>query len=138
MGADARLYIFDYSVYRDSVVPAFLRLLRDGSREEWLREIYRADRERWIDRTDGYDFNRFGGVDLLTHCTYLDSEFALRSRMPPASLYDYGWESRTCKSSPCPVRDRCPLLAREDKHAGDPEELLRLFWLVVAHQGLGT
>ena len=42
MGADASLFLFDFALYRETVAPAFRRLLLDGYVEPWLSDIYRA------------------------------------------------------------------------------------------------
>jgi hypothetical protein len=76
MGADAKLFLFDYELYGNSVVPTFLRPMRGG-----LDGSMAA-------RTDGYSRARarsqqnvrgalsgFNPVGFWGLCTYLDSEF---------------------------------------------------------------
>jgi hypothetical protein len=43
MGADARLFLFDYELYRGSVAPAFRRLMCHGAMDQWLLELLRVD-----------------------------------------------------------------------------------------------
>src|SRR5207249_3064008 len=93
MGADARLFLFDYELYRTDVLPAFLRLIRDNSADAWMLQLHRL-------HTDGLGFDEclarhsvsLARVDILKHCTYLDSDLAVRRvRSDPQSLYDCGW-----------------------------------------------
>jgi hypothetical protein len=142
VGADARLFLFDYAAYRDSVVPALLRVLRDGEIEDWLAKIYRDELEEMGRSPEKCnDFEQLKGVDLLKHCTYLDSEFAVQSPVSPGSLYDCAWNVRVCKSLTCLVRDRCPFHARENVWTdglSEEELLLRLFQRAVIQRCLGA
>jgi hypothetical protein len=66
MGADASPFLFDFALYRETVAPAFRRLLLDGYVEPWLSDIYRAYLQHYeIAEQYAYDLGRFGGVDLL-------------------------------------------------------------------------
>jgi hypothetical protein len=75
-------------------------------------------------------------VDLLKHCTYLDSELALTAPISQRNLSECNWEVRACKSDACPVRDRCPFLARakRDPKLFSEEELLTLFQFAIVRR----
>jgi hypothetical protein len=140
MGADARLFLFDYEIYRSEVLPAFLRLMRDSSIDTWLMELHRL-------HTDGLGIDEclarhsvsLAPVDILKHCTYLDPDLAVRTvRSDPQSLYDCGWETRACRSADCSVRDQCPFhFVEEPQQTITVDYLLRLFQMAVADRCLG-
>ena len=109
MGADATLFVFDYALYRDSIVPTFLRLMRGGAMDDWLRELLYADKyepglsER-VSASRG-----FVPTGFWQRCTYLDSELAVTTVFAEAeNKYDGSWEARACRHPVCPVRDSCP------------------------------
>jgi len=140
MGADARLFLFDYELYQGDVLPAFLRLIGDGSADDWMLELHRM-------HTDGVSFNEclahhsatLAPVEILKYCTYLDSDLAVRKIVSePHNLYDCGWETRACRSGDCVVRERCPFHFLEGpQQTIAVDYLLRLFQMVVADRCLG-
>lgn len=126
MGADASLFLFDYSVYRETVTPAFTQFLQNGHVNEWLRDIHRQYTEYWeIYGINSHSLTRFDPVDMRAHCSYLDAQFAVTVPITIRDLYKCDWGIRACKSPTCPERDRCPFFASSDTH--DVEELLALF-----------
>ena len=140
MGADARLFLFDYERYRSEISPAFLRLIRDSSVETWLLELHQR-------HTDGLGIHEclarhsvsLAPIDILKHCTYLDPDLAVRTVPSDSqSLYDCGWEARACPSADCSVREQCPFhFVEEPKQTIAVDYLLRLFRMAVADQCLG-
>jgi hypothetical protein len=109
MGADAKLFLFDFAIYRESVVPAFLRLMRDGLMEDWLRELLLAHEEELNSRRHVCRSTGFVPIRFSECCTYLDHEFAVRKVFSKTENdYDGSWEARACRHPVCPVRDSCP------------------------------
>src|ERR1017187_6055879 len=99
MGADAFIFVFDYSAYVNEVVPAFLGILSDGGIPAWVEAINR-DYEKSIygDFPIPPDDGPFvGHVDFRANCTHLDSEFASLLPTFVGSLYDSDWPSRSCR-----------------------------------------
>jgi len=141
MGADAYVFVFDHARYCTEIVPAFVRILKEGCVEEWLEQIREEDLQRpYADLIPPprYNFQMFGGTDLKANCTYLDAELASTAPSHTGSLYDADWVHRACKSHDCEARWRCPLQEPgRNSAAGDPEELLSLFHLAVARRCLG-
>jgi hypothetical protein len=39
MGADARSFVFEYVLYRESIMPAFMRFMCEGVKEPWLQDL---------------------------------------------------------------------------------------------------
>jgi hypothetical protein len=140
MGADAFIFIFDYSAYRTEVVPAFVNILNDGNTPPWVAEIHRE--------YQGSIYGEFpppdeppltGGVDFRTNCTHLDSEFASLLPTYLGSLYDSDWTHRSCRSDECPDRGQCPLVHRGGRAStAEAERLLGLLQIVIARRCLGT
>jgi hypothetical protein len=109
MGADAKLFLFDYELYRESVVPAFNRLMCEGSMDQWLLGLLETHedepgfRER-VAASKGFVPSRFWDC-----CAYFDSEFGLTKTFAgPEGDYNGSWEARACRDSDCPLRDTCP------------------------------
>ncbi len=140
MGGDARLFIFDHELYRGRMVPAFLRLLRDGSMDDWLLEPYRRHTaELGLENCIPTQSTVFGSIDVLKYCTYLDDELAVREITEgPQSLYDCDWETRACRHGNCPARGHCPFHFAGGHSAAAVDGLLRLFQLAVVDRCLGT
>lgn len=140
MGADARLFIFDHELYSGRVVPAFLRLLRDGSMDDWLPEPHRRHlAELGLENCVPAQSIIFGSIDLLKYCTNLDDELAVREfDESPQSLYDCDWETRACRDGNCPARGHCPFHVKGAHSTGAVEELLRLLRIAVVERCLGA
>ena len=99
MGADAEVFVFEHETYITKVLPAFLKLLRDGEVVDWLQQLVKRREihpELW-ERTD-----------LARYCTYLERDFSWRGPYDLTYTYDLPWEQRSCKSDDCPERDHCP------------------------------
>ena len=140
MGADARLFLFDYELYHSDVLPAFLRLIRDNSADAWLQQLHRLHNDGLgIDECLTRYSLSLAPVDILKYCTYLDPDLAVRTvRSDPRSLYDCGWETRACRSTDCTVREQCPFhFAEEPQQTMVADYLLRLFHMAVADRCLG-
>lgn len=109
MGADARIFLFDYTLYRDSIVPAFLRLMSSGAVEPWLQEFLQIPE---VAERLGEDLS--SSLPCLPsafaeHCTYIDSELAVtRLSAVPTDEYDGNWEARACRDDVCKLRSSCP------------------------------
>jgi hypothetical protein len=114
MGADAKLFLFDCELYRNSIVPAFQRLMRDGSMDQWLLELLETQEDE-PDLREGVGasggFIPFGFWDC---CTYLDSEFGVTKIFArPNGEYNGSWETRACRDSVCSFAVRVPFTTRE-------------------------
>lgn len=99
MGANAEVFVFEHETYITKVLPAFLKLLRDGHVCDWLRpfvERRQMQPELW-DRTD-----------LKRFCTYLERDFSWRGPYDLSDTYGLKWDERSCKSEDCPEREHCP------------------------------
>lgn len=139
MGADARLFVFDYELYRTIVVPAFLRILRDGSVDGWILNLYQAHMdELGLEGQVVSESTVWGSIDLLRHCVYLDEDFGVRDRMGlMGSLYDFGWEGRSCASEDCLGRTTCPFHPRGGHSIRAVTDFLDLLHLSVTKRCLG-
>jgi hypothetical protein len=140
MGADASIFLFDYSVYRDIVAPAITRFLPDGHVSEWLQDIRRQHNEYLeIGESVSPCLQRFERVDLRAHCDYLDAQFGVAAPATFRNLCESTWDIRACKSCTCPARARCPFSAcsKTNPTIGDVEELLMLFQFAVARCCVG-
>jgi hypothetical protein len=118
MGADAKLFLFDYAIYRESIVPAFLRLMSDGAMEDWLRELIHTHGDDLGISGRGSPASGFVPIGFWECCTYLDSELAVTKVFAKREReYDGSWENRACRHPACAVRDSCPF------HFGQGEQL---------------
>ena len=90
MGADAEVFVFDYGAYKREVVPAFLKLLRDGQVIDWLR----ASVERREMRPELWP-----RTDLAQFCTYLDDDLSWRRAYDLTYTYGLSWEQRSRESA---------------------------------------
>src|SRR5438270_778400 len=107
MGADAKLFLFDYKLYREEIVPAFLKLMIEGTVAEWLRELLRA-KEDEFGRNVASARNGFAPADFLECCTYIDSTFAVTDVFAKTTdEYDGTWKARSCRNAACPVLHSC-------------------------------
>ena len=80
MGADAKLFLFNYDLYRSEVLPAFLRLIQDGSANAWLLELHQLHTDRiGIHGCLALHSVTLAPVDILKHCKYLDPDLAVRT-----------------------------------------------------------
>ena len=117
MGADARLFVFDYELYRDFILPTFVQLMCDGTMDNWLRDLLSASEEELHDEPARMP-SGFVPADFWEHCTHLNSEFAVTKVFANEKEdYDGRWETRACQHSVCPLRDSCPF------HRGQGEQL---------------
>src|SRR5215469_4480016 len=106
MGSDASIYLFDYHRYQDEVVPAFQRLLLEGTLEPWLPtrpdRSYMGVDERFLRYVQQHP------TDLVHFCHHLASDFAFpgsRPTLPWSTPIE--WEVRQCSSTTCPERQKC-------------------------------
>lgn len=126
MGADARVYIFDYEAYTREVVPLFLDLLKTGTPPDWLLPFIQYRRK---------EMNLPSGTDLWRNCDYLDPDLSWRGNYNLEPVTYWGWEQRGCQSTTCPERGHCPLhLDRPDEY---PYDILDLFRAMVGIKCLG-
>lgn len=140
MGADARLFLFDYSVFRDTVAPAFTEFIRTGRASAWLLDINR----QYVDHTRA-DEDPYPGLKLLAptdmraHCTYLDAQFGTIHPVPFRDLYGCDWEVRGCKLRTCAVHEQCPFFARSSMSpmTGDVQELLMVLHFAIVRCCIG-
>ena len=140
MGADAFIFVFDYSRYRTEVVPAFVTFLKDGSVPGWLTELRRRrEQSRYGEfAAPNQELRIVDGIDLSAHCTHLDADLAPAGRaIYSRSLYESDWSDRVCRSSQCPERLRCSFVEARARSTADPEQLLDLLQLGVTQTCLG-
>lgn len=109
MGADARLFIFDFNVYRNQVAPAFSRLMLSGEMEPWLLQLLQSHAEEVSFKLETIPSTGFVPVDFSESCTHLDAEFAVRNISHNSkAAYNGSWEARACRSLECHLRLACP------------------------------
>lgn len=132
MGADARLFLFDFGIYQKVVVPAFWRLMRDGAMEDWLGKLLLAHEEELDPRWNVLPSTGFVPIGFSEFCTYLDHEFAVTQAFSKTGDdYDGSWRARACRHPVCPVRDSCPFhLAQGDEPNPIVDNWMR--WLAMA------
>lgn len=115
MGANAEVFVFEHEAYIAKVLPAFLKLLRDGEVVDWLRPFVKRREiqpELW-QRTD-----------LARFCRYLERDFSWRGSYDLTYTYDRPWEQRVCISDDCPEREHCPF-----HRSGSPSIAEQVNWL---------
>jgi hypothetical protein len=67
MGADAEVFLFDFKVYEQEILPLFHEFLLTGQVPEWLYPLIKylnIQTESWRP------------VDLLRHCTYMGADLS--------------------------------------------------------------
>ena len=109
MGADATIFIFDHALYRELIVPTFLRLMCEGIMESWLHQFLRTpEAADWDGARIDTSFARLPN-GFVNYCTYVDSELAVsRSLVIAPDKYDGSWEARVCHEDACEIRNSCP------------------------------
>jgi hypothetical protein len=141
MGADARLFVFDYELYRTTIVPVFLHLMRDRTAGNLLLKLIEAYRHD-LDFPEGLGhlLDERPPLDLAAHCTYLDSELAItRIFTRPKGDYAGSWEARACRCTSCPARKSCPFQLAEDGQLNlAMDDSLRLLQSAIAKRCLGA
>lgn len=115
MGANAEVFVFDHETYIAKVLPAFLKLLRDGEVVDWLQQFVKR-REMRPELWDKTDLARF--------CTYLERDFSWRGPYDLTYTYALPWEQRSCTSDDCPEREHCPFHC-----VGSPSIAEQVNWL---------
>jgi hypothetical protein len=102
MGSDAAVFPFNFARYQDRIVPAIKRYLLDGQTTGWLQTLINATHmtEQWHEEINGTDLERF--------CDYLDMNLAWNLSYDIADTWFDDWDYRSCKSTACPERFRCP------------------------------
>lgn len=113
MGADACLHLLDDRAFYDQVVPAFTRLVNDGTLGGGLAEVAQGCE---------LELRGAGRADLAAHCTHLTSRLAWTGDPAGATMLD-SWERRRCQREDCPSAPTCPLQHDTD----DLDSLLLLF-----------
>ena len=108
MGANATIFIFDYALYRELIVPTFLRLMCEGVMEPWLQEFLRTpEAADWDGAQIDTSFARLPD-GFTKYCTYIDSELAARISLVVApGAYDGRWTARACRDDACELRSSC-------------------------------
>jgi hypothetical protein len=113
MGADAEVYLFDTTVYRDQVVPFFRNLIRHGSVEQACDES--------MDRIEPHIVTikaflqeekvELKATDLDAYCIYFGQDFRLLPEyhhLAEASAKGWvDWDNRACRQWDCPARATC-------------------------------
>ncbi len=126
MGANARVFIFDYDAYTREVVPLFLDMLMTGNTPDWLQPFIQYRRR---------EITLSAGTDLWRNCDYLEPDLAWRGSYDLEPVSDWGWAQRGCQSASCPERGHCPLhLDRPDEY---PYDLFEMFRAMVSIKCLG-
>jgi hypothetical protein len=139
MGADATIFIFDHTLYRELVVPTFMRLIREGVMDPWLQEFLQTpEAADWDEARIDASFIRLpdGFEDC---CTYLDSELAVcQQHVIVAREYDGRWEARACRENTCIIRDSCPFhISPGQDIPEDGYNCLHLLERIIARRCLG-
>jgi len=139
MGADATIFIFDYTLYRELIVPTFLRLVCDGVVEPWLQEfLHTPEAADWDGARVDSSFACLPG-GFSNYCTYLDSELAVSESLVVAGdTYDGRWEARACREGACAISNSCPFhVSHGEQLALTADNCLHLLERVVAKRCLG-
>jgi hypothetical protein len=126
MGADAKVFVFDFKAYQEGILPAFHQLMVSRQTPEWLRPL--------ISRLD-LPATSWQPVDLLRHCTYLGADLSWSGPCDDTDLFAAGWDQRSCKSKECPENDHCPF--HLNSSSGLAESLNELFKTAVSVKCLG-
>lgn len=140
MGADAKLFQFDFAIYSEVAVPAFSRLMREGAIEDWLRELLFAHEEELNFRSSACLSTGFVPIGFPEACTYLDHEFAVTQVYSKTEHdYDGSWKARACRHPVCPVRDSCPFhLVQGEQLNLVADDWMRWLELAIVERCLGN
>ncbi len=140
MGADARLYVFDYELYRNLVVPTFARLMFGGPVDTWLLDVLRSDEVESLFGEPNSTLVGFAPQGFWESCTYLDAELAVtKTFQNPDGEYPGPWEARACQNRSCSIRDQCPLhRGRGDQLNPVADDWTRWIWKAIVARCLGS
>jgi hypothetical protein len=96
--ADAKLCLF-FELYRNSVVPTFLRLMGSRSMDQWLLEMLATHAADHDPSKHAGGLSGFNPVGFWAFSAYLDSEFAVaRAFDRPKTKYSVSWEAGAASS----------------------------------------
>jgi len=110
MGADAKLFLFDYELYGNSVVPTFLRHMSGGLDGSMAARTdgYSRGRAR-PQQTCGVRLRGFNPVGFWTFVpTSIQNSAVTRTFDRPKAEYSGSWEAGVCTDAVCPLRGSFP------------------------------
>lgn len=113
MGADARIFVFDYGRYRAEIVPALVELVRTGTAAPWFAGLM----PRFEDPTAYPHLTkrlRDQPVDLARYCDWLGPDLRYTGTEP---VDRSSGKQLACASQTCPARAWCLFHRDHDRHA---------------------